>query len=192
MINCMRVRKLCEDKNISVESLKDKFVMHSHHTDGRLNAILHNFYTEDEFPDAFVYEIARELNVSCDYLYGLVDEPMEFIPIKGDPYEEFKWIKDLVLKYCREENIEKRNTNILAYRTGLDRQVFDILFNDKQDAGWWMISSYYVISRLAHTFDANFHTMILYTLNGEEDEEMNRFCVNLSNKYEEEFHDKTI
>lgn len=188
----MRVKKLCDAKNISVEDLKDRFIMHSHHTDSRLNAILHNFYVADEFPDAFVYEIARELEVNCDYLYGLVDEPMEFIPIKGDPYEEFNWMKELVLKYCREQGIEKRNTNILAYRTGIDRQVFDILFNDKQDAGWWMISSYYILSRLAQAFEANFHTMILYTLNGEEDEEMNRYCVDLSHKYEEEFNTHTI
>jgi hypothetical protein len=98
-----------------------------------------------------------------------------------------------VNKYCIENNIDRKNTNILAYKTDIDREVFDNLFNNSREAGWWTTTSYYIISRLAVAFDFNFYTVMAYMLQAEDEDGVGKaYTLHLSQRFEDEFHIKTI
>jgi hypothetical protein len=171
-----------------------KFELKSHDTEARFNSILHQHHCPDKHPDSFIYELARDLQVSVDYLYGWTDVPDQWIPSVGnDPYFKQNELIRLVNKYCIENNIDRKNTNILAYKTGIDRQVFDILFNNEPESGWWTTTSYYIISRLAVSFDFNFYTVMSYMLQAEDEDGIGEsYTLHLSQRFEDEYYIKTI
>lgn len=191
-INCKRVRDRMEELGLTYNDLK--FELKSHDTEARFNSILHQHHCPDKHPDSFIYELARDLQVSVDYLYGWTDIPDQWIPSVGnDPYFKQNELIRLVNKYCIENNIDRKNTNILAYKTGIDRQVFDILFNNEPESGWWTTTSYYIISRLAVSFDFNFYTVMSYMLQAEDEDGIGKsYTLHLANRFEDEYHIKTI
>ena len=149
--------------------LNDKFIMRSHDTDYRLNQIVHNSFCKDRRLDSFVYEIARELDVSVDYLYGWVEEPLRFVPQKSNnTIQKQGEILRLLNKYTLEQEIEKRNTNVLAAETNIDREVFEYLFSQETDWSYTITTSYYILAMLAIRFDFNLYTVMSYLLDAEE------------------------
>ena len=191
-INCKRVRDRMKELGLEYTDLK--FELKSHGTEARLNSLLHQHHCHDKYPDSFIYELARDLQVSVDYLFGWTDIPDQWIPSVGnDPYFKQNELIRLVNKYCIENNIDRKNTNILAYKTDIDREVFDNLFNNSREAGWWTTTSYYIISRLAVAFDFNFYTVMAYMLQAEDEDGVGKaYTLHLAQRFEDEFHIKTI
>ena len=192
-INAIRVKEICKQRNLTLDDLYDIFIHNSHHTYARVTDLYHNNFVKDEYPDAFIYEIAKKLNVSADYLMGFTETPDIFVDVRdNDPYNNFNEVIRLINKYCIEQGIDRKNTNILAYKTGIDREVFDIIFNNKKDACWWLTTSYFIMSRLAVAFDFNFYTVMAFILNAEEDNEGKSIAIHLARRFEDEFDIKTL
>ena len=193
-VNAIRVKQILKDKEMLISDLEDKFILKSYHTVQRLNSLLHESTVKMKYPDSFVYELARELEVSVDYLLGWTEEPDIFIPSVGnEPYHKQREIVRMLNKYCLENNIDRRNSNILAYKTNIDREVFELLFKGEKECAWWITTSYYIISRLAQAFDFNFFTVMAYCLQQEDDDGTgDEFTRHLSERYENEFNIKTI
>lgn len=192
VINCIRIKRLLQEKGLSVDTLQDRFILRSHDTDLRLNQILHNSFYKDKMLDAFVYEIARELDVSVDYLYGWVEEPYRFIPQLSDSVAKQKEILRLLNKYVVEQGLERKNTNILAAETDLDREIFDYIYSSHTDWSHIITTSYYIIAKLSVRFDFNFYTVMNYLLDGEEYPEQEELVRYYSQIYEKEYGIKTI
>ena len=188
-INAIRLRRILEQKNKTLDDLKNIFILRSYATDMRLSRLSHTS-TDNLYPDAFIYEIARELNVSVDYLLGWDESPGFFVELHSKPKDKLFELQRLLLKYCTEQKIEKKNTNVLAFKTGLDRDVIRYIMEMEEHSAWWICTSYYVISRLAVTFDFNFYTVMGFMLDMEEfgTEAVTR----LSEKFEAEYHIKTL
>lgn len=193
IINCIRIKKLLQQQNKSIEDLRNIFILHSHDTDSRLNDILHNSFVKDRYLDTFVYEIARELNVCVDYLYGWVDDPLRFIEQKNqDVNNKQMELLRLLNKYCNELGIERKNTNILAYETNVDREVFDYMYSGNRDWAWTISTSYYIISKWSLRFNFNYYTVLAFLIDAEEDSVQEQNARYLGKYFEEEYQIKTI
>lgn len=191
-INCLRIKKLLKEKDMIIDDLKDIFILRSHDTEMRLNSILHNSFVKDKYLDTFVYEIARELNVCVDYLYGWIDEPMKFISQDTNSNNKQLEIIRLIDKYCIEQGIERKNTNILAYESNIDREIFEYLYSGNKDWSYTITTSYEIISKLAIRFNFNFYTVMVFLLDGESNDEREQICISLGRKFENEYGIKTI
>lgn len=194
-INSLRIKELLRNEGKEIDYLDDKFVMRTHDTDARLAALKYNNIAKDKYLDSFVYEIARELNVSIDYIYGWSDIKGKFIPQKSkvdDAINKQKEIIRLVNKYCRDQNIERKNTNILANETDIDREVFEYMFSGNTDWAYALTTSYHIISKLAKRFDFNFYTVLIFLLDTEEDIQQEQLAKELSLRYEKEYNIVTV
>lgn len=136
----------------TMEELKSKFKLTSYNSEIRLSEILHTSYYQDLYLDDFVYELARELSVSVDYLYGWTEEPDKFIPASQLSKTKQKVLKEIVLKYSSRQNVEFYNTNVLAYECNVDRNVLQYLLQDNRTWSKTLTTSYFTVDSIAKRF----------------------------------------
>lgn len=150
--------------------MSGRFKLRSYNGEVRLVEILQNSYVEDKYLDYFVYEIARELNVSIDYLYGWIDFPGKFIQSSKDPITKLSTVKDIIDRYSKQEGIVA-DVNTLAYKCNIDRSVAQYIFDKRKDPLWasCITTSYYIIKRLSDTFNLNFGMIMKFLVDADED-----------------------
>lgn len=187
-ISCNRVRAVLASQDKTLEDLKGTFYF-STDADNQLNRMYHENVMKIAYNDEFIYELAKALGVSCDYILGWTEDKDIWVPsVGGDPYYKYKELLRLIYKYCHEMNIDMYNTNILAYRTSVDREIYDMLFKQDIRCSWWITTSYYIISRMAIAFDFNFRTVISFMLQGEDDDKNGKdYMYHLIDRFNKEF-----
>ena len=136
--------------------------------------ILQNSYIEDKYLDYFVYEIARELDVSIDYLYGWIDVPGKFIKSSRIPNIKLGTVKEIIDRYSKKEGIVA-DVNTLAYNCNIDRSVAQYIFDKRKDPLWasCITTSYYIIKRISDTFNLNFSMIMKFLVDADEDPKVN-------------------
>lgn len=137
----------------------------------RLNKLYHETITEMTRPDRFIYEIGKHLNVSCDYLMGWREKKEPFTESTlPNPFVAENELARLIYKYCRENSYSMYNTNVVAGATGIDREIFSLIYKREPDAAYWITTSYHILSKLARTFGFNFYTVAAFCLGAEDSE----------------------
>lgn len=136
----------------TIEELKSKFKLTSYNSEIRLSEIFHTSHYQDLYLDDFVYELARELSVSVDYLYGWSEEPNKFLPASQYSKTKQKVLKDILLKYSSNQNVDFTNTNILAYECNVDRNVLEYLLRDTRTWSKTITTSYCIVDNISKRF----------------------------------------
>ena len=191
VLNCMRIRKLMEEKGLDIETIKDQFDNKAHEVYPRLQNLYHCSFIEDRYPDSFVLTLASILDCSVDYILGFSDNiDGRFIPInvenKKSKEEE---VRRLIVVYAERNNINLSNTNVLAYKTNIDRDIFEYLLKKDLSGESWILSSYYVISRLANTLGFDYASTIEFLFDVDSNEENKAYANYLVTKYIYEYEE---
>ena len=145
-------------------------IRQSYNAEARLVQILQSSYVKDEYLDSFVYGIARELNVSVDYLYGWIEDPCMFIPCSKNSNDKQRTISEIITKY----NVKNEGINELAFSTNIDSSVLQYLMNKNPRFSWssCITTSYYTIKRLCKTFNLNFDMIMRFLVDSDENSDV--------------------
>lgn len=195
VISCIRVKKLLSEKGIDDARLIPKqYFSHSKGHYSKLEDIMHQSHIHVKEGDAFPYDLAAYLEVSVDYLLGWDnDKSFHVISVGNDPYFKLTQISNLIGKYAKQEELSLFNTNQLAERTGIDRDVFDYIFNNAKGSSWWITTSYYITTRLAKAFNFDWYTVMSYLLQAEDPDGTGKEILRkLVDKYNKEFDEDII
>lgn len=163
ILNCIRIRKLMEKHKLTIEDIKDEFVDKAHEVYPRLQNLHHCSFIRDAYPDSFVVTLARVLNCSVDYILNLDDNVGTFYDVTIDnPKDKEEELRRLVVKYSQRNEINMSNTNVLAYHTEVDRDIFEFLLKSDLKGDSWLLRSYYVLSNLSGTLGFEFDSTLEY------------------------------
>lgn len=188
VLNCIHIRKLMKEKDISIEDAKTLLEDHSHEVYSRLNNLYHCSFIEDRNIDMFVYRLAELLDCSVDYILGLDEDPGKFIPVNvsNRASKEQEYVR-LITKYGNDNNLNIHNTNVLAFFTNIDRDVFEYLLNNQLTGDTWITSSYYILSRLAYYFNFDYESALNFVFDVNTNPNNKQYATYLLNKYNAEF-----
>ena len=178
-----RVRERLALKESSIEIEQDKATNGIAYTNSNqayieLNRLHHEVVVPYKkatvlYQDSFLIDLARECDCSIDYLLGWINEPLQFVEPVGEQQVKVHELIRLIHRCIQDEGKDPievmRNSNIMAYETKIDREVFEVMFGEYSfDYRAWFTTSYYILSRLAYRYNFNVHTVFNFLLQAED------------------------